>query len=272
METFRDFEHDSWDDPTVCSGYRDRLGPVVAQVVEPLLDAARVSAGDRVLDIATGTGVVAAAAAARGADVVGVDFADEQLRRARADHPRIAFERGDADALPFAAAGFDVVVCSFGVPHFPDPDAFFRESARVLRPGGRFAFSVWAAPDRSPVFAAVLGAVAEHGSLDVGLPAGPNFFLHADPATARASLRAAGFPAVTTTVVPQTWDVPAVDDLVGALLDATVRTAALLRRQPPSVLSRVRGVVREAMAGYADGDVLRLPMPAVVVSASKPAT
>jgi ubiquinone/menaquinone biosynthesis C-methylase UbiE len=272
MDTFREFEQAGWEDPGTCAAYQNRLGPLVAQVVEPLLDAARVGPADRVLDVATGAGVAAAAAARRGAAVVGVDFSDEQLRRARADHPRITFERGDADALPFGPESFDAVVSSFGVPHFPDPEAFFRDSLRVLRPTGRFAFSVWAQPDRTNAFGAVFGALTCHGSLDVGLPPGPNFFLYADAATATAHLTAAGFEAVSTTVVPQTWELPSADDVFASLVHGTVRTAAVLVRQAPDVLARVRDSFRAAMADYVEGEVVRVPMPAVVVAGSKPAT
>ena len=206
MTTFRDFENAAWEDADVCSTYHDRLHDVVTQAIEPMLDTVRVTAADRVLDVATGGGLVAGAAARRGATVVGVDFSEQQLARATAAYPDVVFELGDADALPFGAAGFDVVCSNFGVPHFPDPDAFFRESLRVLRPSGRFVFSVWATPAHSKGFEMVYDALGRHGSLDVGLPSGPNFFLHADAETSRRSLAAAGFDAVSTTVVPQTWE------------------------------------------------------------------
>ena len=269
MGTFRDFEHAGWEDPDTCRAYRDRLGPVVAQAVEPLLDAVEVRATDRVVDVATGAGIVAAAAARRGASVIGLDFSAEQLRRARAAHPSIPIARADAGALPLASSSIDAVVSSFGMPHFPDPEVFLRETARVLRPAGHLAFTVWAPPDRSPTFAAVFAALAHHGTMNVGLPPGPDFFRYADPATASRDLTEAGFGDVSLTEVAQTWELPCPDDAVDALLHGTVRTAALLSRQPAAVLAEVRRSVRERLAAYDEGDAVRVPMPAVVVRATK---
>ena len=270
MGTFRDFEHAGWENPDTCTAYRDRLGPVVAQAVEPLLDAAAVAAEDRVVDVATGAGIVAAAAVRRGASVIGLDFSTEQLRRARADHPAIAVARADAGALPLVSSSVDAVVSSFGMPHFPDPEAFLRECARVLRPAGRLAFTVWAPPDRSPTFAAVFGSLAHHGTMNVGLPPGPDFFRYADPAIASRDLAEAGFADVSVTEVAQTWELPSPDDAVDALLHGTVHTAALLSRQPAGVLAKVRHAMRERLAAYDDGDAVRVPRPAVVVRATRP--
>jgi len=270
MGTFREFEHTGWEDPVTCAGYHDHLGPVVGQAVEPLLDAAQVATGARVVDVATGTGVVAAVAARRGALVLGVDFAAEQLRRAHADHAGLALVRADAGALPLAASSVDAVVSSFGVPHFPSPDAFFREAARVLREGGRLAFTVWAPPGRSPVFAALFGALAEHGTLDVGLPAGPEFFRYADPDAAAADLAAAGFADMAVTDVAQIWELPTAAHAVDGLLHGTVRIGALLGRQPPGVLDRMQRSVAERLASYEEGTSAHVPMPAVVVEATKP--
>jgi SAM-dependent methyltransferase len=178
--------------------------------------------------------------------------------------------RAEADALPVTAAAVDVVVSSFGVPHFPDPEAFFGESWRVLRPAGRFAFTVWAPPERGTAMAAVFDALARHGTLDVGLPAEPDLFRYADRAGVTRSLTAAGFVDVSTTVVPLIWELPGPDAVVDALLHGTVRIRALLMRQPAGVLARVRESVRKELAGHLEGEVVRVPRPAVLVRAAKP--
>jgi demethylmenaquinone methyltransferase/2-methoxy-6-polyprenyl-1,4-benzoquinol methylase len=96
-----------------------------------------VSRGDRVLDACCGTGDLALAARARGADVVGLDFSERMLERARAKSGDVEWVRGDVLALPFDDASFDAVTVGFGVRNVDDLDAGLCELQRVLRPGGR---------------------------------------------------------------------------------------------------------------------------------------
>jgi SAM-dependent methyltransferase len=126
-----------------------------APLARRLLDAARVGPGDHVLDVGTGTGVVAFPAAARVAPegtVLGVDISEEMLATARAkaagmlDPGNVTFRALDAQALALPDASFDVVVSLFAVHHLPDPLAALREMNRVLRPGGRLAVGVGSGP------------------------------------------------------------------------------------------------------------------------------
>ena len=97
-----------------------------------------VRPGDRVLDACCGTGDLAVAAHAAGASsVVGLDFSEEMLVRARRKAPELTFIRGDVLALPFHDASFDVAVVGFGIRNVADLEAGVRELRRVLRPGGR---------------------------------------------------------------------------------------------------------------------------------------
>jgi demethylmenaquinone methyltransferase / 2-methoxy-6-polyprenyl-1,4-benzoquinol methylase len=96
-----------------------------------------VRAGDRTLDACCGTGDLAVAARARGADVVGLDFSARMLERARQKAPEIEFVEGDVLALPFGDASFDSATVGFGVRNVEDLEAGVRELRRVLRAGGR---------------------------------------------------------------------------------------------------------------------------------------
>ena len=269
-ESFRDFEYRGWEDRAVCARYDDYFARLTTQSIGALLDAARVSSSDSVLDVATGPGYVAGAAAFRAARVVGVDFSAQQLELARSRYPGITFQQGDAGDLPFDSASFDVVVSNFGMPHFPDPQRFLQEAFRVLRNAGRVAFTVWDVPQEAKGLGAVYAAIQRHGSLDVGLPAGPNFFLFSDPRQCEQSLAGAGFEAISVAKVPQIWELPGADDLFEAVLNATVRAAATLKAQRPEALKAIRESVRESIAEYASAGVHRVPMPAVLATAAKP--
>ena len=108
---------------------------------------ANVRAGQNVLDVGCGTGVVAITAARIGARVLGVDLTPELLKRAR-DNAQLAnveidFREGDAEALPFDDAAFDVVLSQFGHMFAPRPNVAIAEMLRVLKPGGTIAFATW---------------------------------------------------------------------------------------------------------------------------------
>jgi demethylmenaquinone methyltransferase/2-methoxy-6-polyprenyl-1,4-benzoquinol methylase len=100
---------------------------------------AAVRPGDRVLDVCCGTGDLALADREAGGVVLGVDFSEEMLARAREKAPDLEWLRADATNLPFEDASFDVVTDGFGIRNLPDLEAGLRELARVARPGGRLA-------------------------------------------------------------------------------------------------------------------------------------
>ncbi len=112
-----------------------------------LVRHAGIRRGDRVLDVACGTGVVAITAARVGARVTALDLTPELLavgrETARAADAEVEFHEGDVEQLPFADATFDVVVSQFGHMFAPRPDVAIREMLRVLKKDGTIAFSTW---------------------------------------------------------------------------------------------------------------------------------
>jgi SAM-dependent methyltransferase len=264
---FHDFEHAGWE--RVSSRYVAAFGTLTAQAAEPLLDAAAVTGGLHVLDVATGPGFVAAAAARRGASVTGLDFSAAMIARARDQHPSITFREGDAQSLPFADSSFDAVTMNFGLLHLARPETAIAEAHRVLRAGGRFAFTVWGGPEVAVGFGLVTRAIEQHGQPDVGLPEGPPFFKFSDADACRRTLDAAGFDGIEVETLSLSWRVRAVDEVFAAIAEGGVRTAAVLRAQEPHALDAIRSAVRSGVAAYESGDGFVLPMQVVLASGAK---
>lgn len=142
--------------PSFAETYDTRIvPPIFVPWVEMILDRIRPRPGERLLDIACGTGVVARRACARmGGEghIVGVDLSDDMLAVARAAEPRVAWRRGDGTALPLGAGeAFDVVTCHQGLQFFPDRAKGAAEMRRALVAGGRLAVAVWGPDTEVPV-------------------------------------------------------------------------------------------------------------------------
>lgn len=135
--------------PAYEAGWRDQLAPAQAR----MLDLVALDPGERVLDVASGTGLVgfrAAEAVGPSGEVVGTDISGEMVETARriaAERilANVSFERADAEQLPFEDETFDAVLCSLGLMYVPDPGRALAEMHRLLKPGGRAAAAVWGA-------------------------------------------------------------------------------------------------------------------------------
>src|SRR3954451_7133211 len=115
------------------------------------VDLAAVGPGSRVLDVATGTGDLAIELARRGCEVVGSDFSEGMLERARAKAPQLRWEQGDALALPYGDDDYDAATVGFGARNFSDLDRGLSEMARVVRPGGRVVVLEITTPTKPPL-------------------------------------------------------------------------------------------------------------------------
>jgi ubiquinone/menaquinone biosynthesis C-methylase UbiE len=229
------------------------------------LDAAGVTKGTQMLDVACGPGYVAAAAVARGAAAVGVDFSSAMVEEAQGRYPGIDFREDDAEKLSFPEATFDAVVMNFGLLHLARPEQAISEAHRVLTPGGSAAFTVWNTPDKARGMGIVLEAIQKYGDLNVPIPAGPPFFRFSDPAEFKRVLAEAGFISTAVTQVPQVWRLSSPDELFDVMYNGSVRNAAVLRAQKPDVLEKIREEIRLQVQRAGN----ELPMPAVLCSGKK---
>ena len=176
------------------------LGTAKAQ---DLVALAALQAGERVLDVACGTGVVtrhAAQAVGPTGQVIGLDINEGMLQVARTVAPPagapITWRQASVMALPFPDASFDVVLCQWGLEFFPDRAHGLQEMARVLVPGGRVGLRVWRALARQPFQTAVLAALDRHlfgGQHGPSRAAMVQPFSLADAEAVRALLADAGF-------------------------------------------------------------------------------
>jgi SAM-dependent methyltransferase len=265
-DSFTAFELAGWD--ANIAGYDRAFGVVARQAVSPVLEATRVGSGTRVLDVCCGPGILAAGALARGAEVIGLDFASEAIALARRMVPLGQFQQGNAQALPFTDACFDAVVCGYGLMHLPDPAIALREMLRVLRPGGRLGVSVWDAGGVG--FRLVYEAVRAKGEPNVPLPHGPDFFQFGTVAKMEAALVEAGFTDVRAESFDQSWQVSDANGYVAAILDGTVRARAVLAAQTGLALTNVHAYIAQYLTRFAAPDgTLIVPMPAVIGSGTR---
>jgi ubiquinone/menaquinone biosynthesis C-methylase UbiE len=267
LRTFKEEELAGWD--SKAGTYDGYAGQVTAQVAPRLLDAADVGQATRLLDIACGPGYSAAAAAKRGAKVTAIDFAPSMVIQARRSHPGLDVRQGDAETLELADGGFDAVTCAFGIGHFAEPDKAIGEALRVLRPGGRYAFSWWCANDRHEFFGLLYDTMTRYADMSVPMPEAPPFARFSELAECRRSLSAAGFVDVRADEHGLVYEAPAARHVVDFIHKSAVRSAMLLDRQKPEVRARIEKALLEGAEKFRRGSAFRFAWPAVVASGAK---
>lgn len=266
-DAVRAFEHAGWQH--AAAHYQATFIAATREFADTLLDAAGVGPGTKVLDLCCGTGLIAGAAAARGAAVSGLDFSPAMLSVARATHPALRFAEGDAEAIPFPDGAFDAVVSNFGVHHVPRPERALAEVRRVLHSGGRVAFATWAAPVENIAWRLLLEAIRLHGDPDAAQAPVSGGGLGSEEAVQRV-LQAAGFAARTTELVRRQWRLAHPGDLIAALRRGTVRTAALIDAQSPATLAAIEAEIAREASAYRHDGWYRIPIAAILGSATKP--
>ena len=264
-EAFREFERTGWNG--AAGEYNDLFGTITAQSVGLLLDAVDARFGTRLLDLACGTGVVSAGALMRGCTVVGADFAPEMVAEASRRWPGAEFRHCDADDLPFGNVRFDAVASNFGFLHFPHPEVALAETARVLKPGGKLAFTAWTrdAGHRS----LMARAIQQHGNPDLPLAAGPPDPFLEDAEKCAHAMAAAGFTALEIKGLTLYMRAKEPARIIEVLEKSTVRTASRLASQTPEAREKIREALIGMLREYESAGTIAVPMGARLISAQK---
>jgi ubiquinone/menaquinone biosynthesis C-methylase UbiE len=267
-QAFKEFERTGW--TKQAEHYDTLVGQMTRQAVDAMLAAVSGGPGAKLLDVATGLGYVAGEATRRGLDVIGTDIAANMLVEARQRFAETKFEIADAERLPYADASFDAVTCAFGMLHFPRPGKAVAEAYRVLRRGGRLAFSVWCEPAKAKVLTLVAEAVQRHAGSSVAVPAGPSTFTLSDPWILTALMEAGKFTEVRIDEIPCCFAPASPGDVFDMMRNSMVRPAYVYERQTADVQRRIEQAIRDeaAIALAAGGG--KIPCPALLVSGVKP--
>jgi ubiquinone/menaquinone biosynthesis C-methylase UbiE len=229
---------------SAAAGYDRAVGHMTRQLLPPLLRAARLAPGMRVLDIASGTGLAAEAAAeAVGptGHVTAADISPAMLDRARerlGALPNVSFAVEDGQSLTFPAEGFDAVLCNMGLMYFPNPVRGLSEFRRVLRPGGRAAVSVFTRADRALV-GGLLVIIGRHVPSKAAEAA--RLFALGDEGHARGLFQAAGFGEVESFTETLRIAFPSFDAYFGGVEAG----AGNVGQEYTALPGEVRRVVRE---------------------------
>jgi SAM-dependent methyltransferase len=234
------------------------------------------SPGQKILDVACGSGLPALALAERvgpTGKVVAVDVAPKMLtatqRKAAATGLRnVETRESSADAIGGPDAAFDAVTCKDGLMFCPDVVAAIRELRRVLKPGGRYAFSVWAEPEANPFFTTLFGAVGEALKMPPPPPDAPGpFRLCSD---LERVVRAAGFTDVTLERVAITWTFASAAQHFQICSETAGPLERAIASMPPAELARLKQKIADAIAPFtrSDGGV-RIPGVQLCVTGAK---
>jgi ubiquinone/menaquinone biosynthesis C-methylase UbiE len=263
--------------PAPAEVYEQHLGPAMfIPWSRVLLEHAAPRAGERVLDLACGTGIVARQVAplvGRKGRVVGVDVSPDMLavaqsRPAPGGAP-IEWREAEAAATGLPDDAFDVVLCQQGLQFFPDRTTALREVRRVLTPGGRVVLSVWHRLDRHALLDALFRTEARHLGVPLAEVAVP--FCLGDAEELRALLNEAGFE--RTRVTPRSLDVrfPTPERFVHLMVHAGAAVISAFRDQDAAARAAlIQAVAQEVdplLQRYRDDEMVRFPMSAHVAVA-----
>ena len=245
--------------------YESKFVPALfADWAPHLLDVARVAPGQRVLDVACGTGIVARTAADRlqgTGTVVGVDLNEAMLAVARRVRPELEWRQGDVAKLPFEDASFDVVLCQMALMFFPERALALREMARVVAPGGTVAIAVPSSLPSQPAYGPFVEIAARHAGPEALSLLGA-YWVCGDVDDLKSLFSAAGLAVAEVRTRVGTARFESIDDLVMTEVEST----PLVERITADVYRRIREDARQALARFTTPTGAEIPLEGHIVA------
>jgi ubiquinone/menaquinone biosynthesis C-methylase UbiE len=279
-DEFRERSRTVWDAmaPGWEAGRRD-LWEVSHAVSEWLVERLAPRPGQTILDVAAGlgdTGLLAAQRVGETGRVLITDFAPAMVaaarrRAAELGITNVEFRELDAERMSLEAGHFDGVVCRWGYMLMMDPGGALAETYRVMRPGGRLAFSVFGAPERNPWASLVGRVLVSENYIPPPALGAPGIFALSDPQRLRVLVTAAGFVAPEVEDVTFTWSFATADRYWWLLLEMAGAISPILRGLRPEAQARVRRQVEELARPFATGAGYTFPALCHNVATRKPA-
>ena len=267
-----------WDD--MAGGWerkRNYLWDASRQIGEWLVEQADLNPGDTVLEIAGGpgdTGFVAAQAVGDGGKLIETDFAREmnEVAKRRGDElglKNIEFRVMDAENMDLPDDSVDAIVCRWGYMLMLNPQQAFNESRRVLRDGGKLAFSVWAGPGENPWVTIPGMTIMKLGHPPAGDPFGPGgIFSLAEHDVINKMLDGAGFANVTIENIPIDWTSATFEESWDFMTNVAGAVAMLVKELPAEGIEQLKSALQQEFEPFKKGEGYSVPGLCVNVVAS----
>jgi SAM-dependent methyltransferase len=267
-ETPRQQSRAAWG--AVASGWyaqRDELWKASRPVSEWMVRRLDPKPGDTVLELAAGladTGLMTGRLVGESGRLIVTDFTPEMVAAARRRAEELGVHNAefrvlDAERMDLKTDSVDGVLCRWAYMLMIDPRAAFAETRRVLRPGGRLAFSVWAVRERNPALSLVGGVLQSQGHTPPPDPETPSAFAMADPGYIRELVMGAGFSEPEIEEVAFRWPFSDRGAYWRYVTETSASSSPILRSLPPEEQAKVREQVHEAARPYRSGEGYDFP-------------
>jgi ubiquinone/menaquinone biosynthesis C-methylase UbiE len=268
-KTLHEIEHAAWSERA--ETYDAIFASISSQAIRDILDILGGIEGKRHLDVACGTGHLVAAASQRRAASEGVDFAEPMIAAAQATYPGLPFKVADATQLSYEDRSFDAVTCAFGLSHMEEPQAAVNESFRVLKPGGRYAFTLWFdGKNGNDLFRIVNDAFEKYVLDSFTLPETWTQLRYADEQACENITRKAGFSTPLFNRLNIAWQTTSAQQVIGLIEKLSVRSKMIIENQSSVVQRQIHEhILSEVSALRVDG-MITLAWPALLTIVQKP--